>query len=121
MYIFIAIFGFLFIKCMKHVKKIKLHSKRTTDMKKELYDEQLKHLHKKEIDTLKTIVIELSEALIIQSSGSTKEKLNKLLSELKHITYIDDANRLINDDRISRIDSDINPLYKEQEMTIRNI
>jgi len=118
--IFVAVFGFLFIKYMKYVKKIKLHNKRTMDKKKELYEEKLSRIHKKEMAILKSMIVELSEASMMQSNGATKDKLSKSLFELKNLSYTDDNVITISDDRVSRLDSDINPLYTNQKMTVRN-
>jgi len=111
----------LFIKYMKHVKKIKLHTKRTMDKKKELYEENLSRIHKKEMIIIKNMIVDLSEALMMQSSSSTKDKLSKSLLELKYLSYSDADRITISDDRVSRLDSDINPLYTDQEMTVRSV
>ena len=111
--IFTIVFGFLFIKYMKHINKISLCSKRTNNKKKELYDEQIKRNHIKEMDALKTIIIELSEALILTSSDSTKAKLNRSLLELKN-TILNDTKLSISNERVSRIEGDINPMYIEK-------
>lgn len=119
--IFVAIFGFFFIKYMKHVKKIKLHTKRTMDKKKELYEENLSRIHKKEMVVLKNMIVDLSEALMMQSNGSTTDKLNKSLLELKYLSYSDSDRITISDDRVSRLDSDFNPLYTGQTKTVMNV
>ena len=106
---------------MKHVKKIKLHTKRTMDKKKELYEENLSRIHKKEMIIIKNMIVDLSEALMMQSSSSTKDKLSKSLLELKYLSYSDADRITISDDRVSRLDSDINPLYTDQEMTVRSV
>jgi hypothetical protein len=106
---------------MKHVKKIKLHTKRTMDKKKELYEENLSRIHKKEMIIIKNMIVDLSEALMMQSSSSTKDKLNKSLLELQYLSYSDADRITISDDRVSRLDSDFNPLYTDQEMTVRSV
>ena len=90
---------------MRHTNKINLRSKRSSDEKKAIFAQQLKLAQKKEMDDLKSTVIELSEALINQSNGPTKDKLSKLLQELK--TPVDD--------RLLRLNDGINPLYIEKE------